>query len=183
MLLQPLIMGLEGTQRHLRASRVLLLERYLFDRTLYTWTVLIKNQLKFASQYCYIGSMTIVKASLLMLYRRIFSLRPTWFSIFWWINSGFVIGYFVYMAYRYTVQCSPLPASTTWRNPAACPITVNHAMKMGWLNAAIDFAILLLPVRIVWTLHLPTKQKLAVTGMFGLGLLSVHHRIPPSHIN
>lgn len=44
-------------------------------------------------------------------------------------------------------------------------------MKMGWLNAAIDFAILLLPVRIVWTLRLPTKQKLAVCGIFGLGLL------------
>lgn len=134
-----------------------------------------------ASQYCYIGSITVVKASLLMLYRRVFSIRPKWFSICWWANFGFVIGYFIYMAYRYVTQCSPLPTNTIWRNPAACPIDVNHAMKMGWINAAIEFAILLLPVRIVWTLQLPKKQKIAISGIFGLGLL--YASFPPREIS
>ncbi len=37
------------------------------------------------------------------------------------------------------------------------------------LNLCTDVMLLVLPVRPVWQLHLPVRQKLAVVGMFGVG--------------
>ena len=42
---------------------------------------------------------------------------------------------------------------------------------MGFLNAAIDMLILLLPIRMVWTLQMSPKRKMAVSGIFALGTM------------
>ncbi len=45
------------------------------------------------------------------------------------------------------------------------------AKIVGAVNAAIDLTILLLPVPMVWGLQMPRKRKIAVSGIFGMGLL------------
>ena len=44
---------------------------------------------------------------------------------------------------------------------------------MGGINAAIDASILILPIRMVWMLHMNLKQRLAICGVFALGLVGV----------
>ena len=44
-------------------------------------------------------------------------------------------------------------------------------MVFGSVNAAIDLSILLLPIPMVWQLKMARRQKTAVTGILGLGLM------------
>ena len=44
----------------------------------------------------------------------------------------------------------------------------------------LDFAILILPIPMIWNLQMPVKQKLAVASVFLLGLMFV--ALPPSLI-
>lgn len=46
-------------------------------------------------------------------------------------------------------------------------------MGNGIAEAITDFIILCAPFYHVWKLHMPTPQKLAVVGIFSLGLLYV----------
>ena len=41
------------------------------------------------------------------------------------------------------------------------------------LNLALDVAIFLLPIPVVWGLQMVTSRKIAVTAIFGMGLLQV----------
>ena len=110
-----------------------------------------------------------------MLYRRIFSLRVTWFRIAWWINSVLVISYFVALLAGLMHQCGPFPVSTLWRSPAMCTATQRAGSSgtaiMGFLNAFLDALILVLPIRMVWSLQMSFKQKLGVSAIFALGLM------------
>ena len=40
---------------------------------------------------------------------------------------------------------------------------------MGFLNAILDTLILVLPIRMVWSLQMSFKQKLGVSAIFALG--------------
>lgn len=107
-----------------------------------------------------------------MLYRRIFRLRVLWFRIAWWINVALVIIYFTALLAGLLTQCGSLPVSTLWRSPATCA----HATKiasgpavMGFLNAVLDTLILVLPIRMVWSLQMSFRQKFGVSAIFALG--------------
>lgn len=67
-------------------------------------------------------------------------------------------------------QCTPI--DTVWNPAALAPHCVN---RIGlWLAYAIsdvltDCLILSMPVPAVWQLQMPTRQKVAVSGIFLLG--------------
>lgn len=110
------------------------------------------------------------RASILMLYRRIFGLRVLWFRIAWWINVVLVIVYFAALFASLLTQCGPVPVSVLWRSPALCAHgNIYGAAIMGFLNAILDTLILVLPIRMVWSLQMSFKQKLGVSAIFALG--------------
>ncbi|MCJ1453226.1 hypothetical protein MMC28_003572 [Mycoblastus sanguinarius] len=115
-----------------------------------------------ASQITYALLTTAVKACVLMLYRRIFSLRQIWFRIAWWAMMAFAI-----------VYCAVLIPGQIIGNSHPSNVTGPATARMGFLNALIDFLILLLPIYPVWTLQMSSKRKMAVTGLFGLGIIAV----------
>lgn len=39
------------------------------------------------------------------------------------------------------------------------------------INVALDLMVVALPIPVVWKLQMPNKKKIAVTGMFSLGIL------------
>ena len=108
-----------------------------------------------------------------MLYRRIFSLRVLWFRIAWWLNVVLVITYFAALLAGLLQQCGPVPISTLWRSPAICAPTSGTAGPaiMGFLNATLDTLILVLPIRMVWSLQMSFKQKFGVSAIFALGTM------------
>lgn len=82
-------------------------------------------------------------------------------------NLGFCVALLVTLIF----QCQGQPLSVLWQEPSKCIPNAAAPMTMGYLNALIDFLILLLPIRMVWMLQLPVQRRLAVSGIFGLGMM------------
>jgi len=136
-------------------------------------TKLMGQQLEFASHLTYTFVMTAARLSLLLLYRRVFRVRINWFRIAWWCCVAFTSLYFIALFIGNLIQCTPRPMSTLWTAPTLCLPRKLRAAIMGYMNAAIDLAILTLPTRMLWTLQIARKQKIAIGGVFGLGLMYV----------
>ena len=129
-------------------------------------------QLEFALQLTYWITITLAKASVLMLYRRIFTLRARWFRIAWWANVLFLLSYYIGINLQTFLQCTPQSISHFWNPESPCHPSGNaHVVVFGSWNALVDVTILVLPMRMVWSLQMSRKQKIAVSGIFLLGLM------------
>lgn len=122
-------------------------------------------------QIFYKFTIACTKISILLLYLRIFPGK-----LFRHLDYGllfFVSAYAIASIVATVVQCNPLPAA--W-NHSASSKCIN--VKISWyFNGGADmlgdFLILLLPMRAIKNLHLPTRQKLGLIGIFALGGLYV----------
>lgn len=82
-----------------------------------------------------------------------------------------VVGYFVSLFIGFLVQCLPYPLSFLWEDPMKCNPSARGAQISGIVNIFIDITILIMPLPIVWALQMSKKQKIAVCGVFLLGLM------------
>ncbi|EEU38374.1 uncharacterized protein NECHADRAFT_34678 [Fusarium vanettenii 77-13-4] len=71
-------------------------------------------------------------------------------------------------------QCIPLKAVWDPRVDGWCRA---HQTTLWYINGIInivsDFAILILPLPVIWKLQLPLSQKILLSGIFGLGLFTI----------
>jgi hypothetical protein len=116
---------------------------------------------------------TAAKLSVLMLYWRIFSFRVRWFTIAWWFNTVLAILNGLTLLIVQLTECAPHPPSHASHHVGSCPQYPPTAKYMGFVNAASDLLILMLPIRMCWSLQLSRKRKLGVCAAFGLGLVYV----------
>jgi hypothetical protein len=133
-----------------------------------------------ASFWCYITGVTIIKTSVLLFYRRLsvqFS-RP--FLIATWIGIIYNIGYFVAFAMTLLLLCRPIHSywdqfSPTW----AATHKYHCGSEQVALPASSAFSVLgdlystVLPLVLVWHLDLPQRQKVALYALFALGFMAV----------
>ena len=134
---------------------------------------LISLQLEVSSAITYAFLNSAFKVCVLMLYRRIFSLREKYFRIGWWLNIGFTLVIQVQGMVGILRQCGSHPVSSLWKTPSSCPAQNYHYMVWGFINALTDLLILLLPIYPIWTLQMPPKRKIAISGIFSLGLMYI----------
>lgn len=134
----------------------------------------ILGKLQLVSQLNYNFATNLAKLCILFLYKRVFNLRLKWFRIAWWCCIALVTINFLVLLIINLTPCVPHPPSALWNNRAQCSgFDVTSAVAMGFLNAAIDLTILILPLRMTWRLQMPKKQKIAISSVFGLGLAYV----------
>ncbi|KAI9041772.1 uncharacterized protein KD926_006496 [Aspergillus affinis] len=96
--------------------------------------------------------------------------------ILMWANGIF------YIVFTFIQIFSCRPISRSWDVFIAngtCLNTRLITLVAGAINAASDLLILILPQRRIWGLHSPLRKKLAVSGLFSLGLLYVQYFLPP----
>ncbi len=125
-----------------------------------------------------------MKTAVLLLYRRLFPTPK--FKRACDVGLVFNTANFFAMALVVAFQCRHIPDA--WKQPNSRPC-VN---QVAFFNAAAaisidtDCAILLLPLCVVWRLHMARRQKFWLTGLFLLGGLFVFLlglRLPPSHLH
>ena len=115
-----------------------------------------------------------VKVSILMLYRRIFfSVQARWFQIAWWTNLFLGISVGLVLLILGVAGCSPHPLSERGHKTRSCQNDLSSAAIMGFMNAASDFLIYVLPLRVCWSLQLSRQRRLGVCAVFGLSLMYV----------
>ncbi|WZH50042.1 Integral membrane protein [Fusarium acuminatum] len=70
--------------------------------------------------------------------------------------------------------CVPLDALWDMSVKGKCiPHQTNMWYVNGVMHIVLDFAIIIMPLPIVWNLNLPRSQKWLLSGIFGLGIFTV----------
>jgi hypothetical protein len=130
-------------------------------------------QLILSSSVAYSVSAAFIKLSLLSFYLRL-SNGPA-FSAIVYAVMFIVIGFGIGSVAAVLFQC--LPLSALWDAEKAAGAHCIKVVDFYYANAAInltaDVTILILPIKILWGLHMPLRQRISLCGLFGLGGLYV----------
>ena len=121
----------------------------------------------------YAASVTTVKISLLLLYRRIFD--TPWFKKVSTVVASLCIAWCAATAYTAFLQCQPFSAAFDEKLVFSDHCINMKAWYKGYIfsNLILDFIILSLPLKMVWGLMLPLREKALVMGIFLIGALWV----------
>ena len=135
-----------------------------------------------AIQLVYFTNAVLTKASLLLLYQRIFSVIQRFrYALF--ISWFLITAYFVACVIASILGC--MPVSYLWDRfagpdpeennnaPGSCFNEVAFFRWNGIANMLLDVLMLLLPVPMVWHMSTTLRQKMLLTGIFTVGGLYV----------
>ncbi|KAL8925885.1 MAG: hypothetical protein Q9172_002038 [Xanthocarpia lactea] len=83
---------------------------------------------------------------------------------------GFVAVFWLGFTLHGILICRPLAFRWDRTLHGHCGNSVVHEIAWSPVNLLADALVVILPLPVVWKLHLPTKKKVRISGMFGLGL-------------
>ena len=130
----------------------------------------------------YFASAVSIRTSLILLYYRIFGVIR-WLRWFRWLLAAVwsvVLLFFVGCVLIAVLGCSPMAFYWNKSIHAGSCINQNHFYRWGGVaNLLIDFTIWSLTMPVVWHLSLNTRQKVSLSAIFLLGLLSVSPATTP----
>jgi hypothetical protein len=119
-------------------------------------------------------SVAIIKVSILLFYRRLFGTRKKLQRVVTGF-MGFHIIFAVVSILTYAFMCAPV--SAYWRlemRVHGCPTfrsALTMYMTLRSITVICDIALLCLPMKMVWDLKIPTRQRLGLACLFALGFL------------
>lgn len=118
--------------------------------------------------FLYTFAIIFVKVSVLLLYRRIFTLQEKWFQICWWANLIVLVPCYITTALTLTGLQLSMSNSNKWGKNN---LSRYGSLVLGIVNAVSDIAVLMLPVAMVWRLIMSKRERVAIVGIFALGLV------------
>lgn len=134
-----------------------------------------QSQCFFANEISYTLLVPSIKISILLLYRRIFTVRS--FRIASLITGGLVISWCLAVFITVLLQCRPIALNWNKALEGTCIDPKQFFFGNAISNLLIDVVILALPIPMVLQLQLRLSQKLTVLGIFLLGGLYVSYLI------
>lgn len=124
-------------------------------------------QMMFADNICYACTTAAIKTAIVLLYRRIF-ITPAFKRItlallvilaMWWISV-----FFTQISF-----CTPVSSFWVVAEREHCIDSTMFYNAVTISNVIIDFTLLILPMPMVWSLHMDVRRKVQVSGVFLLG--------------
>lgn len=111
----------------------------------------------------------LIKTSICLFYIRIFSTRR--FRLAAWIVIGFITAWSVTVVLTGFLICQPLAFNWDQTIPGGhCGNETVMFIWIGILDLCTDVAVFALPVPMIWGLKIARGKKMALSGIFGLGL-------------
>lgn len=140
--------------------------------------MLIEPQITMSIEINYMICTTLIKISILCFYRRITASLTITFVYWVWGSIIFCIVYGIAFIFMIAFTCHPAKGffhvfDIAWRfqNELTCRDEGAIIVAVAAISTMQDFIIALLPVFLIWKLQIPKVQKLALCGLFGLGLM------------
>ena len=116
------------------------------------------------------ASVFLVRASVLVLYIRIFRTRS--FRITCYVVHGINVAFFVSTVFSSALICRPLSYSWDKTIPGGkCGDQKSLDLFIGIVNLLLDICVVVLPMPVLWGLQMAVSKKLMLSGMFGLGIV------------
>lgn len=121
-----------------------------------------------AVQITYFTNAVFTKASLLILYHRVFGV-VTGFRWALWISGAIITSYFIACVIASVAGCDPVSYFWDKDQPGSCIDEVNFFRWNGIVNLLLDVLVLSLPFPMTWRVKTSIRQKLILSGIFALG--------------
>lgn len=119
-------------------------------------------------QLLWVTSVTFIRASVLTLYIRVF--RMSSFRTTCYLTQGFNLAYFVAVVLGSCFTCRPLALLWDQSIHGFCGNQKSLHLFIGVFNLLMDVTTVTLPMPVLWVLQVQAKKKLAVAGMFSMGV-------------
>jgi hypothetical protein len=129
-------------------------------------------KVSFITAILYFSVVTAVKISILLMYRRIFSVD--YFRLESLLVGIIVVVWWIVGTIATIISC--LPIDRLWMGPSAGGYCFDFNifwMAMGAVELVVDIFILLLPVNVILGLRMSKQQRVLLVGIFLLGGLYV----------
>ncbi|KAI3323799.1 hypothetical protein HD806DRAFT_495628 [Xylariaceae sp. AK1471] len=141
---------------------------------IYDDTYVLFQKVTWALGFSQILAIGLTKLSVLLFYRRIFSIRDRRFNIISF--SLIVLATLWTIAFFITNILESFPVYTEWaRNPddqrGNMDITTMF-LSQCYTDVALDVLIIVLPIPLIWKLHMDLKKKLLISCIFLLGAVT-----------
>ncbi len=114
-----------------------------------------------------------VKATLLVLYLRVFSPNPRAKALIW-LGLVFNVVFYTISVIVDLIACLPHPGDGGWSDTSAhrCETqNVKFAEAQGVIGAVTDLYVLFIPMTMLAGLHLSRRRKIGIYGVFFTGFL------------
>jgi hypothetical protein len=138
-------------------------------------TVIIVKML-IVYQIVYYNAMVLAKFTYLFFYLRIFVSKE--FRILTWICMGCAAAYWTGSILQIFLICRPFAKNWNPLLPGHCASQNVAFSTIGAFNLVTDIMIMLLPIRFIWKLQMSFGTKMALYGIFGLGILYAYSTPP-----
>lgn len=133
-------------------------------------TVFCFCQSVYALEAIYPACTATTKLSILLLYRRIFTANNVRFRIGLYTIGALLLCWGVSGFFTTVFQCTPI--HYLWDQVSGSCISLEPSLVgLAVINTVLNGAVLVLPLPMVWQLNMPTRQKIAVIGIFILASL------------
>ncbi|KAJ6036380.1 hypothetical protein N7540_000659 [Penicillium herquei] len=132
---------------------------------------IIYEKCKFALHMLSVLGLGTTKISIILLYRRIF--RTPVFQRICLVYLGVVVAWTIAFFFACLFQCTPVTPFVEGFYGNKCTNVLVLYNAVGGSDVALDVFIIILPIQPVLRLKMDLRRRLAVLGMFLLGLLAV----------
>ena len=122
----------------------------------------------FVENLIYNSGLTLVKMSVLLFYTRLFSNDRAYRTAFW-ITGALIVGWWVAIDLLAIFSCVPPKKSWLPKTPGHCLSSHNGQLGATIPNVIIDVLLLVLPIPMLWRLHISTGRKMGLVGVFTAG--------------
>lgn len=122
----------------------------------------------FVENIIYNTGLTLVKMSVLMFYARIFS-SVRKYQISFWVMGCVIVGWGIAINFLAIFTCTPVAAAWNPAVPGVCLSTQATFRGATISNIVIDLWLLLLPLPMLWSLHIGRARKVGLVGVFAAG--------------
>ncbi|KAJ5387566.1 hypothetical protein N7509_010107 [Penicillium cosmopolitanum] len=124
-----------------------------------------------ANNFVYPGCIAFIKLSILALYKRIFSTKKMNLAVNF--MASFVVVWMVGNFIAGAINCLPVQKFWDRSLEGACMDIAPFSYGQQIPNILSDAIILVMPLKVVWTLPIPKSQKVMLSGVFIVGGLTL----------
>ena len=125
----------------------------------------------FVTQLFYKTSLMCTKLSICFLYRRVFERANKIFNIILWSVMVVIGMYYVSVILATIFECNPVSKSWIKTQPGHRISLSSFFYANAAFNIFTDVVVIILPVPIIYELHLPMRQRVMLCCVFAVGLL------------
>lgn len=134
--------------------------------------ICVYHQLSFIIVYFVCATETLARLSIIFLYYRLFSIQ-SWLGRALKTVAALSILWLVIVIFGVAFHCKPVAAAFDASVKGECLDAQNGFLITESANLGLDLVLLGLPVRSIWKLRLPLKDRFGIVGIFLAGSLYV----------